>query len=71
MNILTDRLPTKIRVGEEICEVDADFRNCIKIITAFEDEDLTPEDKYEVLIRRLYKKMPSDLAIAAKKVFNF
>lgn len=71
MNILTDRFPTKIRVGDEICEVDADFRNCIKIVMAFEDEELAPSDKYEILIRRLYKKIPQDLEIAAKRGIQF
>lgn len=71
MNVLTDKFPTKIRVGEEICEVDADFRNCIRIIEAFESEELTTGDKYEVLVRRLYRQVPKDLLVAIKKGIQF
>ncbi len=54
MNVLTDKFPTKIKVNNKVLRINSDFRNCIKIIEAFEDEDLFDEEKYLILIRRLY-----------------
>lgn len=54
MNVLTDKFPTKIKVNNKILSINSDFRNCIKIIEAFEDEDLFDEEKYLILIKRLY-----------------
>lgn len=54
MNVLTDKFPTKIKVNNKILNINSDFRNCIKIIEAFEDEDLLDEEKYLILTKRLY-----------------
>lgn len=54
MNVLTDKFPTKINVNNKVLRINSDFRNCIKIIEAFEDDDLFDEEKYLILIRRLY-----------------
>ena len=54
MNVLTDKFPTKIKVNNKVLKINSDFRNCIKIIEAFEDDDLFNEEKYLILIRRLY-----------------
>lgn len=54
MNVLTDKFPTKIKVNDKILRINSDFRNCIKIIQAFEDEELFDEEKYLILIKRLY-----------------
>ncbi len=54
MNVLTDKFPTKIKVNNKVLNINSDFRNCIKIIEAFEDEDLFDEEKYLILIKRLY-----------------
>jgi len=54
MNVLTDKFPTKIKVNNKILNINSDFRNCIKIIEAFEDEELLDEEKYLILIKRLY-----------------
>ena len=54
MNVLTDKFPTKIKANNKILNINSDFRNCIKIIEAFEDEDLLDEEKYLILIKRLY-----------------
>lgn len=54
MNVLTDKFPTKIKVSNKILNINSDFRNCIKIIEAFEDEELLDEEKILILIKRLY-----------------
>lgn len=56
MNPLIDKFPTKIKVGNEILDVNSDFRNCLIIILAFEDEELTTYDKYEIMLARLFGK---------------
>lgn len=56
MNPLIDQFPTKVRIGNEILEVNSDFRNCLMIILAFEDEELTTIDKYEIMLARLFGK---------------
>ena len=54
MNVLTDKFPTKIKVNNKELKINSDFRNCIKIIEAFEDDELVDEEKYLILIKRLY-----------------
>lgn len=61
MNPLIDKLPTKIKVGNEIIDINADFRNCLEIILAYEDNDLTIEEQHWIMLKRLYKTMPKDI----------
>lgn len=73
MNVLTDKFPTKININNKILKINSDFRNCIKIIEAFEDEDLLDEEKYLVLVKRLYvdKVDDEDLQEAIIKGIKF
>lgn len=73
MNVLTDKFPTKIKVNNKILNINSDFRNCIKIIEAFEDEELMDEEKILILIKRLYlDEIDSiDLEEAYKKGIKF
>lgn len=71
MNVLIQKFPTKIRIDDVVYEINADFRNCLKIIMAFEDSELAEMDKYEILIRRLYKKMPHNFEKAVKEGVRF
>ena len=63
MNVLTDSLPTQIAVGEYILDIDYDYRNCMTIILAMEDQYLTNEEKAFVLLDRLYIDLPDDVDI--------
>lgn len=60
MNILTDRLPEAIRVNGKIYEINSNFRDCLLIILAYEDSDLTGFEKQQVLLSNLYKEMPTE-----------
>ncbi len=73
MNVLTDKFPTKININNKILKINSDFRNCIKIIEAFEDEDLLDEEKYLILVKRLYvdKVDDEDLQEAIIKGIKF
>lgn len=61
MNPLIEKLPIKIKVGEEIIDINADFRNCLQIILAYEDKELTIQEKHFIMLSRLYKTMPQDI----------
>ena len=71
MNILTDVLPTAITVTDTEYKIDSDFRTCLKIILAFEDNELTPQEKQVILLSMLFVKMPRDIgqALAQANVF--
>lgn len=55
MNILTSTLPTKIKVHDNIYDINYDYRTIIRILTAFEDTELLYEEKLYILIKNLYK----------------
>lgn len=71
MNPLIDKFPTKIKVGNEIIDINSDFRNCLKIILAFEDDELLIEEKYNIMLLRLYKKIPVNLEDAINQAIKF
>lgn len=73
MNVLTEKFPTKIKVNNKILNINSDFRNCIKIIEAFEDDELFDEEKYLILIKRLYidEVENEDLEEAIRKGIKF
>ncbi len=60
MNILTDVLPRTITINGIEHAVDAGFRNCLKIINAFEDNGLTSSEKQVILLNNLYDDIPDD-----------
>ncbi len=73
MNILTDRLPKAIRVNGTVYPINSDFRDCLRIILAFEDNDLTWLEKQAVLLENLYEQQPSegDIQEAIRKGVKF
>ena len=71
MNILTESFPTKIKIDEEIYDINYDFKNCLRIIEAYEDEDLTIQEKHYVMIKRLYKTIPQNIEQAIIKGIKF
>lgn len=64
MNILTDAPPETLIIGTTEYQLHADFRTCLKIIMAFEDNDLTPQEKQLVLLNNLYSVVPNDMDTA-------
>ncbi len=61
MNILTDKLPTKIKVNDHIYPINYDFRTVIRILQAFEDNELTDSEKVYIMLKNLYKdEIPED-----------
>lgn len=58
MNILVDRLPESIKIKDKIYPINADFRDCLKIILAFEDPELVVMEKQAILLLNLYQEFP-------------
>ena len=71
MNILIEQLPTAIEIDGREYEVNADFRNCLKIILAFEDNELTLTEKKAVMLELLYKEMPENITEAVRLGIKF
>lgn len=71
MNALLNRFPTKIKIEEQIIDIDSDYRNCLKIIMAYEDDDLSIEEKHYIMLKRLYKKIPDNIELAIEKGLLF
>lgn len=67
MNILVDKLPTSIDVSGQEYRIDADFRNCLKIILAFEDAELASVEKSLVFYENLYIDKPEDARAALER----
>ena len=71
MNILVDKFPTKCKIDERIYEFNTDFRNCLKIMFALQDDDLTNNEKFYIMVSRLYKEIPKNLEKAVEYAIKF
>jgi hypothetical protein len=61
VNILTDALPEAVTISNTEYPLHTDFRTCLRIIMAFEDNELTPQEKQIVLLSMLFVNMPPDV----------
>lgn len=71
MNILVDQLPISLMVNGQEYRINADFRNCLKIILAFEDAELAGVEKSMVLYNNLFVEKPDDMVEALKQGSQF
>lgn len=71
MQKIINKFPTKIKIDDEIYEINADYRNCLKIIMVYEDEGLTLEEQHYIMLNLLYKEVPNNLEQAIKKGILF
>lgn len=67
MNILVDELPESVVIDGRKFEVNTDFRACLKTIMAFEDDELTGQEKSQVLLSNLFAVLPDNLNAAMEK----
>lgn len=67
MNILIDELPESVTISDTEYTIDTDFRTCLKIIMAFEDNELTPQEKQLILLSNLYSVVPDDIGAALEQ----
>lgn len=73
MNILTSELPKKIKVNENIYDINYDYKSIINILLALEDEELTNNEKIYIMIKNLYiDEIPeNDMEEAIEKAIKF
>lgn len=73
MNILTQSLPTKIKVNGIVYDINYDYRTAINILLAFEDNDLMYQEKVYIMLKNLYKDdiLESDIDEAIMKAIKF
>jgi hypothetical protein len=73
MNALINTFPTKVKVDDIEYELNTNFRNCLDIILAFEDNELTQYEKVEVMLSLLYKdkNIPNNIEKAIELAIKF
>lgn len=71
MNILTEQLPTAVEIDGVVHELDTDFRTCLRIILAFEDMELTDQEKAMVMLSLLYREAPANAQEACRLGVKF
>lgn len=71
MNVLLNKFPQKIKIANEIYDINSDFRNCLKIIMAYEDDELTINEKHYIMLKRLYGTIPKNIEEATEKGILF
>lgn len=71
MNILTDRLPTKAEIDGKEYDLETDFRSCLTIIMAYEDPELTDQEKVMIMLELLYKEIPENIQEASRLAVKF
>lgn len=71
MNILTEALPEAIEIDGQEYPINSDFRTCLRIIMAFEDEELTGYEKQLVMLQLLYKNIPENIQVATTQGVKF
>lgn len=54
INILFDPLPEAVEINGQAVPINTDFRDCLRIIMAFDDPDLTGVEQRAILLSNLY-----------------
>jgi hypothetical protein len=70
-NVLTDQLPNELNVHGKKHKINSDFRTCLRIILAWEDNELAALEKSEIMLLNLYQKMPDDIPDAIEQATLF
>ena len=71
MNALIDQFPEAIQIDDRAYSINADYRNCLRIILAFEDVELTNFEKEAVMLNLLYDEIPRDVTKACELAVKF
>jgi hypothetical protein len=71
MNLLVDTLPSSVTIGGVEYPINADFKTCLRVILAFEDDTLTNAEKQMVLLANLYPTVPDDMRGAIEQANIF
>jgi len=71
MNVLLDCFPAAIEVAGRVYAINADFRNCLRIILAFEDKELATLEKQMIAVDLLYDEAPENFYEAFRLAVKF
>jgi len=72
MNILTDALVEELVIDGIAYSIDTDFRNCLRIMLAFEDTELTDAEKQMIMLYNLFgDQIPDNVEAAIKEAITF
>jgi hypothetical protein len=70
-NIIVDTLPTAVEIDGVEYPLNTDFRSCLRIIMAFEDDTLTDYEKQLIMLKTLYPIIPANIEEALKQGTKF
>jgi hypothetical protein len=70
-NLLVDKLPEAVEIDGKEYEIHTDYRAALRVILAFEDDELTNQEKQIVMLRSLYPVMPDNIEQALKLAGKF
>lgn len=71
MNFLLDKLPHAVLIDGKAVPIHTDFRVCLRVVQALEDERLMEHEKLTVLITLLYPEPPENIALAIEQGLKF
>lgn len=71
MNVLTGPLPESVQINGVDYKLRTDFRNALRVMLAFEDSDVTPEERGAILLENIYEEVPEDVSAAITMASRF
>ena len=71
MSILTDTLPVAVEIEGKEFAINTDFRECLKVVMAFEDDEITNFEKQMILLQVMYPVRPDDTEKAIEMAVKF
>lgn len=71
MTVLDGPLPQWVEIDGREVPVNSDYRVCLRIMEAFEDDALTAAEKQAVMLELLYPELPVNIAEACRQAVWF
>lgn len=71
MNILVEQLPDAVEIDGQVVPINTDFRDCLRVILAFEDPELTNLERQAILVENLYPERPDNIQAAIEQGIKF
>jgi len=71
VNLLVEDLPEAVEIDGKAVPIRSDFRSCLRVILAFEDDELTGYEKQMILLANLYPDIPGNVQAAIEQAIKF
>jgi hypothetical protein len=71
MNLLVEDLPEAVEIDGAEYKINTDYRTAIRVILAFEDDELTGLEKQIIMLQNLYPVLPENVQEAARLANKF